>query len=116
MDLVDELRGEVEAAPAAGRLAELAVDLARTPQALGRHGTNLAIPMPITDADVHGHVLYTNENDCQLHASQPRPTRAVAAFQAGFAAAIRTGNSRIRIKVRAPAASSSPASMWPEPA
>jgi hypothetical protein len=54
MDFVHETGGEREAAPAPRRLAELAVNLARTTQALGRDGTNLAIPMTVADAHVHG--------------------------------------------------------------
>ena len=116
MNLVDELRGEVEAAPAASRLAELAVNLARAAQALGRHGTNLAVPMTVADANVHAAELYTNANDCQLHSSQTRGTRDAPGLQALFGAAIRPGSSCIRVKTRAPAASSSAASTWPDPA
>lgn len=58
MDLVDKLAREIEAAAAAGRLAEMAIDLTRASQPIGGRSPYLAIPVTVADAYVHGPTIY----------------------------------------------------------
>src|SRR5690606_36591649 len=65
VDFGDDLRGKVEATAAAGRLAEVAVDLLRAAQAgLGRVA-DVAVSMTVADANVHGGKDAADENRCQ---------------------------------------------------
>jgi hypothetical protein len=58
MHLVDKLRREAQAPPAARGLAETPVNLARAAQALRRRGADFAVPMTVADANVHAGTIY----------------------------------------------------------
>ena len=54
MHFLDDPSRELQAAPAAGRLAEMGIDLARAAQSLSRGLTNIPLAMAIADAYEHG--------------------------------------------------------------
>jgi hypothetical protein len=58
VDLVDDSSGEIQATAAAGRLPEMAIDLPRAPKALGCLGADVAVPVTVADANVHGPSIY----------------------------------------------------------
>jgi len=61
MDLVDKPRSEVQATTAACGLAEMTIDLVGGAKTLCRCGTDLALPVAVTDTDIHAGSIYKYE-------------------------------------------------------
>lgn len=61
MDLIHQLRREIEATPTPGRLAEMAVDLPRAGQPRGCGFPDIRVAVTVADTNVHAASIYECE-------------------------------------------------------